>query len=115
MDTWLLTLTRVGAIGSGLMAGFFFAFSVGVMPSLDRLDHPAGLRVMQRINADIQNPLFIVVFLGSGLAGAALAASSIWTWDQPAAGWRLAGRLLARQLAPRAPRLTDASSPVRMR
>ena len=94
MDGWLLNLTRVGAVGSGMMAGLFFVFSVAIMPALDRLGHPAGMRAMQAINADIQNPLFLLVFLGSGLTGAALAVSAAWTWDQPGAGYRLAGGLL---------------------
>jgi uncharacterized membrane protein len=94
MEGWLLNLTRVGAVGSGLMAGLFFVFSVAIMPALDRLGHPGGMRAMQAINADIQNPLFLLVFLGSGVAGAALAVSAAWTWDQPGAGYRLAGGLL---------------------
>jgi uncharacterized membrane protein len=94
MDGWLLNLTRVGAVGSGLMAGLYFVFSVAVMPALDRLGQPAGMKAMQAINAAIQNPLFLLVFLGSGLAGGALAVSAAWTWDQPGAGYRLAGGLL---------------------
>jgi uncharacterized membrane protein len=35
------------------------------------------------------------VFLASALASAALAVSSPWTWDQPGAGLRLVGGLLA--------------------
>jgi uncharacterized membrane protein len=95
MDGWLLNLTRVAAACSGLMAGLFFVFSVAIMPALDRLAHPGGMKAMQAINEDIQNPLFLLVFLGSGAAGAALAVTSIWTWDQPGAGYRLAGGLLA--------------------
>jgi uncharacterized membrane protein len=95
MDGWLLNLTRVAAVTSGVMAGVFFAFSVAIMPALDRLAHPGGMKTMQTINDDIQNPLFLLVFLGSGVAGAALAVSAIWTWDQPGGGYRLAGGLLA--------------------
>ncbi len=90
---WLLNLTRVAAVGSGLMAGMFFVFSVAIMPALDRLGHPGGMKAMQRINDDIQTPLFLLVFLGSGAAGAALAVSSLWTWAQPGAGYRLSGGL----------------------
>lgn len=94
MDGWLLALTRVTAVGSGLMAGLFLAFSTAVMPGLNRLDPPEGIRAMQAINDRIQNPLFLLVFLGSGVAGVALAVSTAWTWDQSGAGWRLAGGLL---------------------
>ena len=95
MDGWLLNLTRVAAVGSGLMAGLFFVFSVAIMPALDRLGHPGGMKAMQTINDDIQTPVFLLVFLGSGAAGAALAVSSLWSWDQGGAGYRLAGGLLA--------------------
>ena len=46
MDGWLLNLTRVGAVGSGLMAGLFFVFSVAIMPALDRVGHAAGVKAM---------------------------------------------------------------------
>jgi uncharacterized membrane protein len=95
MDGWLLNLTRFTAVTIGLMAGVFFVFSVAIMPALERMAAHDGMKAMQNINDDIQNPLFLLVFMGSGLAGAALAASTIWTWDQPGAGYRLAGGLLA--------------------
>lgn len=95
MDDWLLNVTRVAAVCTGLMAGLFFVVSVAVMPALDRLGHPSGMKAMQAINQDIQNALFLLVFLGTGVSGAVLAVSSIWTWDQPGAGYRLAGGLLA--------------------
>jgi uncharacterized membrane protein len=95
MDAWLRALTVVGAVSTGPMAGVFLAFSTAVMPALARLDGERGCETMQRINKAIVNPLFLVVFLGCGLVGAALAVSSIWTWDQAGAGLRLAGGLLA--------------------
>jgi uncharacterized membrane protein len=95
MDTWLSTLTVVGAATTGLMAGLYFAFSISVLPALARLDGDDGLAAMQHINRVILNPLFLTVFLGCGLSGAVLAISSIWTWDQPGAGLRLGGGLVA--------------------
>ena len=88
---WLLNLTRVGAVGAGIMAGFFFAYSNGVMPALKKLPADQGAAAMQNINRDVQNPLFLVIFIGSTLAAAALAISSTWTWDEGSAGLRLAG------------------------
>ena len=95
METWLRILTIVGALTTGLMAGLYFAFATAVMPALARLDSGSGLEAMQRINRAILNPLFLVTFLASGLAGAALAVSSAWTWDQTGAELRLGGGLLA--------------------
>ena len=95
MDAWLRILTIVGALTTGLMAGLYFAFSTAVMPALARLDRGQGLEAMQRINRAILNPLFLVTFLASGLAGVALAVSAAWTWAQAGAELRLAGGLLA--------------------
>ncbi len=94
MDGWLLQLTRVSAVGAGLMAGLFFIFSVCIMPALDRLPPNEGTAAMQQINIVIQSPLFLLVFMGTGLAGLALAITSAWTWDEPHASLRLAGGLL---------------------
>jgi uncharacterized membrane protein len=91
VDGWVLDLTRAGAVGAGLMAGLFFAFSTSVMPALRKLPAPDGAAAMQQINREIQNPLFLLVFMGSTLIAAAIAVSTAWTWDQPWAGLRLAG------------------------
>ena len=41
-DGLLRVLTLISALGSGLMAGFFFAFSVSVMKALGRLPPAQG-------------------------------------------------------------------------
>jgi len=94
MDGWLLQLTRVGAIGAGLIGGLFVAFSICVMPALDRLPHDQGTAAMQKINIVIQNPVFLLAFMGTAFAAAALAITSAWTWDEPNSALRLAGGLL---------------------
>jgi uncharacterized membrane protein len=93
MNLWLLNLVRAGAVGSGLMAGLFFAFSVSVMPALRRLSPSSGLATMQAINRAILNPVFMLVFIGTTLVAAALAVSTLWTWDEGGAALRLAGGL----------------------
>jgi uncharacterized membrane protein len=70
----------------------FFAFSTAVMPALRRLPPSSGLAAMQAINRAILNPLFIIVFVGTALATAAVVATTLWTWDEGAA-LRLAGGL----------------------
>ena len=94
MQTWLLTLVRAGAVGCGLMAGLFFAFSVAVMPGLRRLPPADGMAAMQAINRAILNPVFLVVFVGTALAAAAIAISTMWTWDDGGAALRLSGGLI---------------------
>jgi uncharacterized membrane protein len=93
VNVWLLNLVRAGAVGCGLMAGLFFAFSVSVMPALRRLSPSSGIAAMQAINRAILNPVFMLVFLGTALVAAALAVSTLWTWDDGGAALRLAGGL----------------------
>jgi uncharacterized membrane protein len=93
MNLWLVNLVRAGAVGCGLMAGLFFAFSVAVMPALRRLTPAEGIAAMQAINRAILNPLFLFVFVATALVSGALAVTSAWTWDQGSAGLRLAAGL----------------------
>ena len=61
----------------GLMAGLFYAYSGSVMPGMRQASDRAAVEVMQRINVAIQNPLFIVLFLGSlVLTGIAVVQNS---------------------------------------
>ncbi len=59
------TITLIAATASGLMAGLFFAFSVAVMPGLADLPAEHARDAMRRINARIQNPVFLLVFAGN--------------------------------------------------
>ncbi len=49
-------LTFVAALGCGLVAGVFFAFSTFVMKALGRVPSAAGISVMQSINATVLTP-----------------------------------------------------------
>ena len=46
---------------------------------------------MRTINRDVQNPLFMVLFMGSTLVATAIAVSTAWTWDKGSAWLRLTG------------------------
>jgi uncharacterized membrane protein len=61
------------ALGALLMAGVFFAFSNFIMSGLERLPSKDGMAAMNSINVTVINPVFMFVFLGTGLAAAALA------------------------------------------
>src|SRR5690349_15551620 len=61
------TTTLIAATLTGLMAGLFFAFSVAVMPGLADLPADRARAAMRRINVRIQNPLFLLVFLGTAV------------------------------------------------
>jgi uncharacterized membrane protein len=95
MTEWLpLALRFAAALGSGVMAGLFFAFSVAVMGGLARIDPGAGMAAMQSINRVILNPLFALAFFGTPVVCAALIVSLLWRWHEPGAVLLLAGSLL---------------------
>ncbi|MGX4586183.1 anthrone oxygenase family protein [Paenibacillus chitinolyticus] len=90
----LTVLTFCSALGSGLNAGLFFAFSAFVMTALARIPAEQGIAAMQSINATILNPLFGIVFMGTALLSGVLAVSSLLNWGEPGSGWLLAGSLV---------------------
>ncbi|MGE3967484.1 MAG: hypothetical protein AB7F08_04545, partial [Dongiaceae bacterium] len=61
MDTLLPVLTFLSALGAGLIAGLFFAFSSFVMAALARLPADQGVAAMQSINTAVLNPVFFAV------------------------------------------------------
>jgi uncharacterized membrane protein len=84
-------IALLGALGSGLMAGFFFAFSVCVMKALGKLSPEQGIAAMQSINVVVINPVFLTVFLGTGSLCAVGIFGSVMHWREPAAAYLLAG------------------------
>jgi uncharacterized membrane protein len=88
----LTVFTVLSAIGAGLVAGLFFAFSTAVMRSLKTLPAVHGIAAMRSINVVILNPLFLGIFLGTALACAVTAVLSILRWTvDPGALYRLGG------------------------
>ena len=82
------------AIGCGLLAGVYFAFSTFIMTALGRIDQAAGLSAMNAINTTIVQSLFIPFFLGTALASLALAVMAALRWDEAGAAAMVAGGLL---------------------
>ncbi len=60
----ILTFTAV--LGSGLVAGIFFAFSTFVMRALGQLPENQGIAAMKAINVTVLNPWFFLAFFGTG-------------------------------------------------
>lgn len=89
-----LVLTLCAALGCGLMAGVFFAFSAFVMPALARLPPAQGIAAMQSINVAAITPVFMVTLFGTAAACVPLAAYSLTRWQEPGAVYLLAGSLL---------------------
>jgi uncharacterized membrane protein len=84
-------LTLAAALGSGLIAGVFFIFSVAIMRALERI--PNGAAAMKSINVVIINPMFLGVFMGTAVLCLALAIFSVFRWHEPGSVWVLCGAL----------------------
>jgi uncharacterized membrane protein len=91
MTDWLFVLTLVAALGSGVIAGVFFAFSAFVMKALARLPPAQGIAAMQSINIVVLNPAFLSVFLGTAAACLVLCAASLLQWQRPGSAYLLGG------------------------
>lgn len=50
---------------TALIAGLFFGWSCSVIPGLARVPDPVYVHTMWSINRAIQNPVFLLVFLGA--------------------------------------------------
>jgi uncharacterized membrane protein len=88
------SLWWLAALASALMAGLFFAFSVAVMKALGALPAAQGIAAMQSINRAILNPVFLAVFLGSGVLCAAIVVVALWQRGGGGAAWAIAGSVL---------------------
>ena len=91
IDGYVEFLAIVGALGAGLNAGVFYAFSTFVMQALGRLPSKAAVEAMQAINIEAPRPGFMVVFMGTAAVSVILAISSIGRLDEPAAAYQLVG------------------------
>ena len=94
LERTLFTLTFAAAIGSGLVAGIFFAFSTFVMAALGRIPPEQGIAAMQSINITVLNPAFLTAFLGTGVVCVALAAGSYVWWGEASGKLLLAASLI---------------------
>jgi uncharacterized membrane protein len=83
LDQLLFALTFLAALGCGLMAGLFFAFSVAVMKAFARLPSAEGIAAMQSINVATINPIFLGVFFGTAAACAVIVFDSVFRWSDP--------------------------------
>lgn len=88
---WLSGLLWFSALGCGLLAGLFFAFSTFIMKALGRLPPAAGIAAMNAINTAILRSLFMPVFLGTTLSAGLLAAIALFRGEQPGAAAMFCG------------------------
>lgn len=86
-------LTFLAAMGSGLLAGLYFAYSNSVMPALAKLPVPQGVAAMNHVNVVIMNPLFLGLFMGIALLSILLVVAAFLGWT-PKPAWIIAGAAL---------------------
>lgn len=83
--TTFMILTIAAAVGSGLTAGIFYAFSTFVMAALGRLPAEQGIAAMNSINVTVLNPWFFAVFFGTPVLCAIVAIMALLRWGEPGA------------------------------
>ena len=84
----------VSALGCGLMAGFFFAFSICVMKALGAIPPAHGISAMQSINVAVINPWFLTPYFGMAVLSVLLSIAAVLRWHEPGAVYVIAGGLL---------------------
>lgn len=94
IDGLLFALTLLSAIGCGLVAGIFFAFSAFVMRALGNLPPAQGIAAMQSMNVVVINPWFMTAFFGTAAACVFVIIRALLQWHEPGATYLLAGSLL---------------------
>jgi uncharacterized membrane protein len=80
MERIATALTFIAVMGSGVMAGLFFIFSVCIMAALGRLAPASGIAAMQSINVTILNGVFLSVFMGTAVISALLIVGWFFSW-----------------------------------
>jgi uncharacterized membrane protein len=73
-------------LASALIAGFFYTYSISVMPGLAATEPRAAMQAMQGINATIRTPIFAFAFFGTfGFIALAAFLGRRWTVVAPLA------------------------------
>jgi uncharacterized membrane protein len=91
MSGVLYAVTLATALGCGLNAGVFFAFSTFVMPALKRLPPAQGIAAMQSINKLAVTPAFMAALFGTAVACLGLVAWAAFSWGERPAVLVIAG------------------------
>jgi len=85
MSGFLYAATLATALGCGLIAGVFFAFSSFVMAALKRLPAAEGIAAMQSINILAVTPVFMGTLFGTAVACLGLIVWTVISWGEPPA------------------------------
>lgn len=76
-------LAVIRALGCGVGAGVFFAFSTFVMKALGRLPPPERIAAMQAINVAAISPAFMAALFGTAAACVGVIVATLADLDEP--------------------------------
>ena len=82
------------AVGCGLLAGVYFAFSTFIMTALGRIEQAQGVSAMNSISSTILHSLFMPFFYGTTLASLVLLVIGFIRRGEPGAIPLVAGGLI---------------------
>jgi uncharacterized membrane protein len=94
MTTISSILVLLAILGTGLIAGTFFVFSVAIMSALRKLPPNKAMAAMQSINVVIQNSIFLGVFMGTAVVSLVLGITAVMDRTTPGSYYLLAGAAL---------------------
>ena len=94
IEGYVRTLTVITAVGAGVSAGVFLAFSSFVMKALGRLPAAEGISTMKAINEAAPTASFMLPLFGTAAACIALPIVALRHLDQRWAAWLLTASLL---------------------
>lgn len=87
-------LLVVTALGCGLVAGIFFAFSNFVMQALAQLPPAQGIAAMQSINITVLNRWFLLTFVGTAGVSILVIVAALLRWGWPESIFAITGGTL---------------------
>ncbi|OWV79142.1 hypothetical protein ATY77_27475 [Rhizobium sp. R634] len=91
----VLTLSlAAAAIGSGLVAGIFFAFSTFIMTAFSRIPAEQGIAAMNSINVTIIRSPFMALFVPTAMLCIVITVLALMNWRGGASALMLAGAAL---------------------
>jgi uncharacterized membrane protein len=94
IDGYPRALTIIAAVGAGVSAGVFFAFSTFVMKALGRLPTAQAISAMNAINKAAPTPLFMLALFGTAAVCIGLSVVALRHLDQRWAVYLLAASAL---------------------
>ncbi|MBB2755303.1 UNVERIFIED_ORG: putative membrane protein [Rhizobium aethiopicum] len=94
MQIVLILSLIAAAIGSGLVAGIFFAFSTFIMTAFSRIPAEQGIAAMNSINVTIVRSPFMALFVPTAILCIVISVLALMNWRGGASALMLTGAAL---------------------